>query len=61
MDPKLAAAALDFFGRPVAAKVIVLDGHEDNDESTALAPPPKKRVKVFYKFHEGEFRSPAFK
>lgn len=55
VDPKSIAAAVDFFGRPIAAKIIVLDEDGENDENAAPAPPPKKRVKVFYKYHEGKF------
>lgn len=51
---KPTVAALDFFGRPIAAKVIELDGDEENETDVTLAPPPKKRVKVFYKYHEGK-------
>lgn len=53
-DGKTTAAALDFFGRPVAVKAIVIDGETAEEGDAAPAPPQKKRRKVFYKYHEGE-------
>lgn len=48
------AAALDFFGRPVAVKALVIDAETAEERDAAPAPPQKKRRKVFYKYHEGE-------
>lgn len=51
-DTKSTMVAVDFFGRPVRAAVLSAQ-NLPNDE-TEVRPPPKKRVKVFYKYHEGQ-------
>lgn len=46
--------AVDFFGRPIAARFAIPDDEQENDESLVSAPPARKRAKIVYKYHEGE-------